>query len=73
MGGGKGTEVKNGAPVARFYGLKPSTGYTVTVVGILSDGRVTPAENSLTFLTPSDRQASSPAGWGGGRGSNRTP
>lgn len=55
--GGSNTVVRNGAPVARFYALEPSTTYTVTGVGVLSDGRFTPAPNSLTFSTPSARQA----------------
>lgn len=63
LAGGKSVVVKNGAPIARFYGLTPSTRYTVTVMGILSDGQQTPADNTLTFSTPSDRHARWLAGW----------
>ena len=48
---------RNTAPTGRLYGLKPSTEYEASAVGILVDGRSTAAPNLLRFTTPSDSSA----------------
>ena len=55
--GGANVVVRNTAPNARFYGLKPSTEYEASAIGILVDGRSTAAPNLLRFTTPSDTSA----------------
>lgn len=52
IGGGAPIVVTSATPSATFNGLKPGTGYTVSVVASGPDGP-SPASNTMDFSTPS--------------------
>ncbi|KAL4448135.1 hypothetical protein ABPG75_005354 [Micractinium tetrahymenae] len=50
--GASSVVVMSTAPEVEFANLRPSTQYTVVVVGTMSFGGTTPRSNALTFVTP---------------------